>query len=82
MKAFILLIVGLQSLLILGESDELSWAAGVPLALGSAVGAYAAARLVAGASARVWAYRFLVLIIVLSIARLLMVDSAEYLQHT
>jgi uncharacterized membrane protein YfcA len=82
MKAFILLIVGLQSLLVFGESGEVSWAAGVPLALGSAVGAYAAARLVARASARVWVYRFLVLIIVLSIAHLLMVDSAEYLQHT
>ena len=45
MKAFILLVVGLQSLLIFDESGEVDWSAGVPLALGSAVGAYFAARL-------------------------------------
>ena len=46
MKAFILLIVGLQSLLVFGETGEVDWSAGVPLALGSAVGAYVAARLI------------------------------------
>jgi uncharacterized protein len=51
MKAFILLIVGLQSLLVFGETGEVDWSAGVPLALGSAVGAYVAARLIS----RPWA---------------------------
>ena len=36
MKAFILLIVGAQSLLIFGESGDVDWAAGAPLALGRA----------------------------------------------
>jgi uncharacterized protein len=41
-KAFVLLGVGLQSLLIFGEAGEVGWIAAMPLALGSAVGAYAA----------------------------------------
>jgi uncharacterized membrane protein YfcA len=45
LKAFILLVVGLQSLLIFGESQEVDWAAGLPLALGSAIGVYLAAKL-------------------------------------
>src|SRR5215211_6741022 len=46
MKAFILLVVGLQSLFVFAESNEVNWSAGVPLALGSAVEAYVAARAV------------------------------------
>lgn len=80
MKAFILLIVGLQSLLIFGESGEVSWAAGVPLALGSAIGAYLAARLVSKAWAKIWVYRFLVLVVVLTILHLIVTDSENYLQ--
>jgi uncharacterized membrane protein YfcA len=68
MKAFILLIVALQSLLIFAESGEVDWGAGLPLALGSAVGAYFAARLVTKSWAKVWVYRFLVLVVILSIA--------------
>jgi uncharacterized protein len=82
MKAFILLVVGLQSLFVFAESSEVDWSAGVPLALGSAVGAYVAARLVTQERAKVWVYRFLVLVVVLSIVQLLIVDSAKYLQHT
>ena len=82
MKAFILLVVGLQSLLIFGETGEVDWSAGLPLALGSAAGAYIAARLVTMASAKVWVYRFLVLVVVLSIVHLLMVDSTKFLHHT
>ncbi|CAN5245010.1 hypothetical protein BH24ACT19_BH24ACT19_14270 [soil metagenome] len=82
MKAFILLVVGLQSLLIFDESGEVSWAAGVPLALGSAVGAYLAARLVSKAWARVWVYRFLVLVVILTIVHLIVTDSERYLQLT
>jgi uncharacterized protein len=81
MKAFILLIVGLQSLLIFGETGELDWSGGVPLALGSAVGAYVAARLVARPWAKAWVYRFLILV-VLSILHVIMVDSTKFLQHT
>ena len=80
MKAFILLVVGFQSLLIFGASGEVDWSAGVPLALGSAVGAYLAARLASREWAKVWDYRFL--IIVLSIIHLLMVDSTQSLHHT
>ena len=80
MKAFILLVVGLQSLLIFAESSEVDWSAGAPLAIGSAVGAYVAARLAAQALAKVWVYRFLVLVVVLSIVCLVVVDSEEYLQ--
>jgi len=46
MKAFILLVVGLQSLLICGETNEVNWAAGIPLALGSVVEAHLAAKLI------------------------------------
>jgi len=53
LKAFILLVVGLQSLLIFSEARDVDWTAGVPLALGSAVGAYVAARLVTKDWARV-----------------------------
>ena len=80
MKVFILLAVGLHGLLIFDESGEVDWSAGVPLALGSAVGAYLAARLASREWAKVWVYRFL--IIVLSIIHLLMVDSTQYVQHT
>ncbi len=80
-KAFILLIVGLQSLLIFSEAREVDWSAGIPLALGSAVGAYLAARLASRDWARVWVYRFLVLVVVLAIIHLLIVDSGRYLQH-
>ena len=45
MKAFILLVVGLQSLLIFDDRGEVDWFAGVPLAVGSAIGAYVEARL-------------------------------------
>ncbi len=81
MKAFILLVVGVQSLLIFGEAHEVSWAAGIPLALGSAVGAYLAARLATKDWARVWVYRLLVLLVILAIAHLIMVDSKNFLQH-
>jgi uncharacterized membrane protein YfcA len=81
MKAFILLVVGVQSLLIFAESDEVNWAAGIPLALGSAAGAYVAARLATKDWARVWVYRFLVLLVILAIVHLIMVDSEKYLQH-
>jgi uncharacterized protein len=80
MKASILLVVGLQSLLIFAESNEVDWGAGAPLAIGSAVGAYVAARLAAQARAKVWVYRFLVLVVVLSIVCLIVVDSEKYLQ--
>jgi uncharacterized membrane protein YfcA len=53
MKAFILLIVGLESLLIFDETHEVSWAVGIPLALGSATGAYIAAWLATEDWARV-----------------------------
>jgi uncharacterized membrane protein YfcA len=82
MKASILLVVGLQSLLIFGETGEVDWSAGLPLALGSAAGAYVAARLVTRPSAKAWVYRFLVLVVVLSIVHLVMVDSTKFLQHT
>jgi uncharacterized membrane protein YfcA len=52
-KAFVLLVVGLQSLLIFGEAGEVDWIAGIPLALGSAVGAYAASLLAAQDWARI-----------------------------
>ena len=77
-----MLIVGLQSLLIFSEAREVDWTAGVPLTLGSAVGAYVAARLATKDWARVWVYRFLVLSVVLAILHLLAVDSGRYLQHT
>ncbi len=81
MKAFILLVVGLQSLLIFSEAHEVNWTAGVPLALGSVAGAYVAARLAAKDWARVWVYRFLVLSVVLAILHFVITDSGRYLQH-
>jgi uncharacterized membrane protein YfcA len=82
MKAFILLVVGLQSLLIFSDAHEVDWTAGIPLALGSAVGAYVAARLATKDWAKVWVYRLLVLLVVLAIAHLLVADSQNFLQHT
>jgi uncharacterized membrane protein YfcA len=81
MKALILLVVGLQSLLIFGESGEVDWSVGAPLALGSAAGAYLAARLASSDRAKVWVYRFLVVVVVLSIIDLIFVDSTKYLHH-
>ena len=81
MKAFILLVVGLQSLLIFGETGEVDWSAGLPLALGSAAGAYVASLLATQEWAKVWVYRFLVLLVILSIVHLLMVDSSEFLSR-
>jgi serine phosphatase RsbU (regulator of sigma subunit) len=72
--------VGLQSLFIFDDRGEIDWLAGVPLALGSAVGAYVAARLAAKAWTRVWVYRFLVVVVVLSIGHLVITDSGKYLQ--
>jgi len=82
MKAFILLVVGLQILFVFAESSEVNSSADISLALGSAAGAYVAARLVTSERARVWMYRFLVLKVVLSIMQLVVVDGREYLQHT
>jgi uncharacterized membrane protein YfcA len=82
MKAFVLLVVGLQSLVVFADRGEVDWEAGIPLALGSAAGAYFAARLVTDDRARVWVYRLLVVVVVLSVVQLLVVDSGEYLQHT
>ena len=79
LKAFILLVVGLQSLLIFGESRDVYWAAGLPLALGSATGAYLAAKLATQEWARVWVYRLLVLVVVLAIAHLILVDTEKFL---
>ncbi len=79
LKAFILLLVGLQSLLVFGEAGEVDWIAGIPLALGSAAGAYLASLLAAQQWARVWVYRFLVLVVVLAIVQLLVVDTREFL---
>ena len=82
MKAFVLLIVGLQSLVVFADRGEVDWGAGVPLALGSAAGAYVAALLATNDRARVWVYRLLVLVVVLSTVQLLVVDAGKYLQHT
>jgi uncharacterized membrane protein YfcA len=81
MKAFILLVVGLQSLWVFSEAREVDWAAGAPLALGSVIGAYVAAGLATKAWTRVWVYRFLVLVVVLAIAHVLTTDSENFLQH-
>ncbi len=78
LKAFILLVIGVQSLLIFGEAGDVDWTAGVPLALGSALGAYLAAELAAQEWARVWVYRLLVLVVVLAIAHLILVDTADF----
>ena len=80
MKAFILFVVGLQSLFVFADRGEVDWVAGVPLALGSALGAYVAARLATKAWTRVWVYRFLVLAVVVSIGYLIMTDSGVFLQ--
>ena len=79
LKSFVLLIVGLQSLLIFGEAGEVDWIAGIPLALGSAAGAYAASLVAAQDWTRVWVYRFLVLVVILTIVHLLVVDTREFL---
>lgn len=78
LKAFILLIVGLQSLLIFGETGEVGWTGGIPLALGSAAGAYVATLLATQEWAKVWVYRFLILLVILSIVHLLMVDAYDF----
>jgi hypothetical protein len=80
MKAFILLVVGLQSLFVFADRGEVDWVAGAPLALGSALGAYLAARLATKVWTRVWVYRFLVLAVVASIGYLIMTDSGKFLQ--
>jgi uncharacterized membrane protein YfcA len=77
-KAFVLLVVGLQSLLIFGEAGEVDWIAGIPLALGSATGAYAASLVAAQDWARGWVYRLLVLVVILAIVHLLVVDTREF----
>ncbi len=82
MKAFILLVVGLQSLLIFADTREVDWALGIPLAMGSAVGAYVATRLASIDGAKVWVYRLLVLLVIVAIAQLIMVDDRSFLQHT
>jgi uncharacterized membrane protein YfcA len=82
MKAFVLLVVGLQSLVVFADKGDVDWSAGIPLALGSAAGAYVAARLATNDRAKVWVYRFLVLVVVLSVVQLLVVDSSKYIQHT
>ncbi len=81
LKAFILLVVGLQSLLIFSDAHEVNWTAIIPLALGSAIGAYVAARLATKDWPKVWVYRFLVLLVVLAIAHLPIADSQYFPQH-
>ncbi|MGF1471649.1 MAG: sulfite exporter TauE/SafE family protein [Rubrobacteraceae bacterium] len=71
LKVLLLLVGGLLSLLIFAESGEVDWAAGVPLALGSAIGAYGAALLSSQEWAKVWLYRFLVLVVIVAIVHLL-----------
>ena len=82
MKAFVLLVVGMQSLFVFDDRGDVDWAAGIPLALGSASGAYLAALLASKAWAKVWVYRFLVLAVVASIGYLLLSDSGKLLQLT
>ena len=60
----------------------MDWIAGIPLALGSASGAYIAAKLATRDWARVWVYRFLVLVVILAIVYLIMVDDVKFLQYT
>lgn len=79
LKVFLLLVVGLQSALIFGETGQVSWAAGIPLALGSAAGAYAAARLATREWAKVWVYRFLVVVVILAIVHLAIADTEKFL---
>lgn len=76
MKAFVLLVVGLQSLFIFDDRGDVQWTSGIPLALGSAAGAYVAARLSGKGWARVWVYRLLVVIVALSIAYMVLADPA------
>jgi uncharacterized membrane protein YfcA len=82
MKTFILLIVGLQSLLIFADTRDVNWALGIPLAMGSAVGAYVATRLAMVDGAKVWVYRLLVLLVILAIVQLIAGDERSFLQHT
>ena len=79
LKSFILLVVGAQSLVVFGEAGEVDWVVGVPLALGSGAGAYLASLLAAQERARVWVYRFLVLLVILAIVQFLVVDTSELL---
>jgi uncharacterized protein len=79
LKVFLSLVVGLLSLLIFGETGDVSWSAGVPLALGSAVGAYLAVRVATQRWAKAWVYRFLVVVVVLAIAHLIVVDTTKFL---
>lgn len=53
----------------------------MPLALGSAIGAYVATRLATKDRARVWVYRFLVLLVILTIVHPTMVDNEKFLQQ-
>ena len=55
---------------------------GIPLAMGSAVGAYVATRLASIDGAKVCVYRLLVLVVIVAIAQLIMVDDRSFLQHT
>jgi uncharacterized protein len=68
-------------LLIFSETDEVNWAAGIPLALGSAAGAYVASLFATQEWAKVWVYRFLVLLVILSIVHLLTVDASDFLSR-
>ncbi len=77
LKAFVLFVVGLQSLLIFGEAGDVDWLAGIPLTLGSATGAYLASLLAAQDWARIWVYRLLVLVVILAIIQFLIVDTRE-----
>lgn len=79
LKVLLLLVAGLQSVLIFGETGEVNWSAGVPLALGSAAGAYLAARLASREWTKVWIYRFLVVVVILAIAHLIFVDTQKFL---
>jgi uncharacterized membrane protein YfcA len=56
MKAFVFLVAGLQSLVVFADKGDVDWSAGIPLALGSAAGAYVTARLAYNDGARVWVY--------------------------
>ena len=79
LKSFILLVVGMQSLLIFGEAGDVDWLAGLPLALGSAAGAYLASLLAAQPWARIWVYRILVLVVVGAIVQYIVSDTREFL---
>jgi uncharacterized membrane protein YfcA len=79
-KAFILLVVGLQDLFVFADRGEVDWVSGAPLVLGSALGAYMTARLATKAWTRLWVYRFPMLAVVASIGYLIMADSGNLLQ--